>query len=139
MPLLPFFRYIETLEVRLAKVTELLSTLRPDIDLVDVFGGPLAIDPASFSRRRPAIKVKLEEPSASHSPSYHSSSEPPNSDPSLALPPAAASMVEADDQKGKEESDDACIRGLLKEYRPIDSSISFMGKVSGLPALNLDE
>ncbi|KAL7412715.1 fungal-specific transcription factor domain-containing protein [Mrakia frigida] len=128
--------YVETLENRIAKMTELLSKMRPDLNLVDVLGGSLVIDPAQFAGRRPAIKIKVER-----------SMEPSRIDtPPCALTSSAVTTTttstgtlslgkEERRQKGKEEAEDAFVREFLTEYRSSDSRLSFLGKSSILPLL----
>lgn len=113
-------------------MTELLSEMRPDLDLVDVLGGSLVIDPARFAGRRPAIKIKVErsrEPSRIDTPPCASTSSAVTTTTSMGT---LSLGKEERRQKGKEEAEDAFVREFLTEYRSSDSRLSFLGKVSYL-------
>ncbi|KAL7416421.1 fungal-specific transcription factor domain-containing protein [Mrakia frigida] len=149
--------YVESIELRLKRLTELITQIRPDINLEEELGGPLVLDQADFSGRRPAIKPKsepfnslsfpprqssstsndsLDASSPRLSPSFASSSKQPSPPPSLSRRLPHISLSAERRQKGKDADEDDLTRGFVKLARPDEVEIkSFQGKSSAIPLL----
>ena len=140
-------------------VSSSLVKIRPDIDLEDELGGPLVLDRADFSGRRPAIKPKSEPLAGFPIPPRHSSitsidsldassSRPSPSPPSSIqgpsqLPPHPRmlphiSLSAERRQKGKDADEDDLARGFVKLARPDEVETKVRARLELLLLLRLN-